>query len=624
MLFELPEALTGDNPEIASLRADSLRVAHALGIASAFCLLSAASGMLRAYIRAKRLAPSPPRSAWFGGNAAVFTLLALFAISALVVIVPVAVPRAVGSLAIFFAFIAVLALSTGLLTGCFDHFRVPAITLLALLAVLFSAFNWSDNHAIRLSEREVTTLPGAGDALGSWINTRKDKDHYGDEPYPVFFVTAAGGGMYAAYQTAITLARLQDRCPNFAQHVFAISAVSGGSLGAAVFSGLAKHYAPNIPHQGCQLGPASPGEMEKRVQRYFLDADFLAPVVAASLFPDFLQRFLPISFNRLDRAQALEKSLAQAWDQAVPEKADDNPFLKPFLSHRDAGQPGPALLLNATDVEHGHRVVISPFEIVSLAEIGNIVEMTRITEFHNSMRKLGKRSSDEFAQDLTLSGAVGLSSRFPWILPAGKLPRDRSDMRIVDGGYIENSGAETVLDLLRTLRSSYFGKGPQQITVHIISIGSLQLVERSTWQGVSEMLSPLRAMMSTRESRGVLAIYHAASFPDDCVAYKICNKARDQFRFFPLNLLDFPIPLGWQLSPISSRLIGLHGGHPDRVNSALGGQIIDDKREDRIFGYVNLANEASCSVLKLLHSLDAVNSCKAAAPDVPQAGRDRP
>ena len=129
-------------------------------------------------------------------------------------------------------------------------------------------------------------LPSAREALNAWLQTRGDKNHYGDQPYPVFFVTAAGGGMYAAHHAASVLARLQDRCPNFAQHVFSISAVSGGSLGAAVFASLANHFAPNASHQPCRLGPLMAGPMEQRVQKYFLDADLLAPVVAASLFPD--------------------------------------------------------------------------------------------------------------------------------------------------------------------------------------------------------------------------------------------------------------------------------------------------------------------------------------------------
>ena len=54
----------------------------------------------------------------------------------------------------------------------------------------------------------------------------------------MFLVTAKGGGIRAAYWTAALLTALQDANPEFADHVFAVSGVSGGSVGAGVFAGL--------------------------------------------------------------------------------------------------------------------------------------------------------------------------------------------------------------------------------------------------------------------------------------------------------------------------------------------------------------------------------------------------
>ena len=70
------------------------------------------------------------------------------------------------------------------------------------------------------------------EAFRQWITSRKDLDAYrGKKSYPVYIVAAEGGGLYAAYHTAKVLARLQDMCENFAQHVFAVTrsraAVSG-------------------------------------------------------------------------------------------------------------------------------------------------------------------------------------------------------------------------------------------------------------------------------------------------------------------------------------------------------------------------------------------------------------
>src|SRR5262249_39717770 len=75
-----------------------------------------------------------------------------------------------------------------------------------------------------------------------WYDKREDREHFAEKgkPYPVYIVAAEGGGMYAGYHVASFLGRMQDFCPNFAEHTFAVSSVSGGSLGAGVFATLAR------------------------------------------------------------------------------------------------------------------------------------------------------------------------------------------------------------------------------------------------------------------------------------------------------------------------------------------------------------------------------------------------
>jgi hypothetical protein len=58
------------------------------------------------------------------------------------------------------------------------------------------------------------------------------------EPQLLIIVAAEGGGIRAAYWTAGILTRLVDCPPALADSLFAISAVSGGSLGAAVYVSL--------------------------------------------------------------------------------------------------------------------------------------------------------------------------------------------------------------------------------------------------------------------------------------------------------------------------------------------------------------------------------------------------
>ena len=56
------------------------------------------------------------------------------------------------------------------------------------------------------------------------------------QPLPCLCRSRPGGGIYAASTAGAFLATMQDHCPAFARHVFAISAVSGGSVGASLFN----------------------------------------------------------------------------------------------------------------------------------------------------------------------------------------------------------------------------------------------------------------------------------------------------------------------------------------------------------------------------------------------------
>src|SRR5262249_4658032 len=123
-----------------------------------------------------------------------------------------------------------------------------------------------------------------------WLKNRADLHEY--ETYPVFVVSAEGGGLRAAYYTALVLASIQDRCPAFAQHTFAISGVSGGSLGAAVFAALAARSAKNQAGLSCNLNLPMAGDMATKADK-ILRQDFLSPLLAFGLYPDLAQRFLP-------------------------------------------------------------------------------------------------------------------------------------------------------------------------------------------------------------------------------------------------------------------------------------------------------------------------------------------
>ena len=303
-----------------------------------------------------------------------WTCVGMFALA------PPLLAQTIGVVAIFGVFLAVLVVVLSNLFVLGDVLGIPLISILLVIAVGLNAWDLNDNHHVPLVEhkRDVAAPTELGPAFEHWYAARKDLDYYSasNEPYPVFVVAAAGGGAYAAHYAATFLARMQDSCPNFAQHVFAISGVSGGSIGASLFAGLAKLKARNEEYVGCNFDPKN-RYFEKRTQKFF-EQDFLSPVIAAALFPDFVQRFLPFPVGRFDRSRALDASIEAAWrDMAADAEKEDpelirhgepvrGPFLDLWSPVRD-DEAVPALILNSTEVANGYRIVMSPISTGAVA-----------------------------------------------------------------------------------------------------------------------------------------------------------------------------------------------------------------------------------------------------------------
>ncbi|WP_210327857.1 hypothetical protein [Mesorhizobium silamurunense] len=144
------------------------------------------------------------------------------------------------------------------------------------------------------------------------MKTRPDKDEYDD--YPVIMVSTEGGGIRAAFFTAISLAQIVDRCPRAANHIFAISGVSGGSVGAAIYAAAMKARPPDQAGQQCDFRKSAPGFYEDAFETILTD-DHLSPLLLRMLSTDALQQVLPFPVNSFDRQLGLESSLERSFDR---------------------------------------------------------------------------------------------------------------------------------------------------------------------------------------------------------------------------------------------------------------------------------------------------------------------
>lgn len=426
--------------------------------------------------------------------------------------------------------------------------RFPVFIAVLLLGALFS--RWNDNHAVRLLDEAPKTW-GERDnvtrALQSWLDRQLLRPTGAQGEYPLFVVSAEGGGIRAAYWTATVLGEIQKTNPCFADQLFSLSGVSGGSLGAGVFTAL---LAEQKTSQGAfRCGQVVSDEAGLDVQRKaqdILGEDFLSPVVAAMLYPDLVQRVWPWPVARFDRARALEHAWEQAWRKHMPgSNRFAQAFDQPWRDRQDVWMP--SLFLNTTWVETGQRLLVSNLRVAP-AKPGDDLEFNDVADLH---RFYAERA-------LPFSTAIHLSARFSYVSPAGALVKnDKLYGRAVDGGYFENSGATTTIEILKALNQlSRPGNVWEKVKPVVIHISNEPVDARFTdirldsdtknphtkptaW--LAELLSPPTTLLNTRDARGVYARetlkWHVGK--SSFLHFGLCQKAR-----------QVNIPLGWALSPV--------------------------------------------------------------------------
>ncbi|MGO9983206.1 MAG: hypothetical protein ACLPIX_03220 [Rhodomicrobium sp.] len=429
--------------------------------------------------------------------------------------------------------------------------------------------------------------------LASWLQARET----GTGEYPVFIISAQGGGIYAASATSFFLAGMQERCPAFAEHVFAVSAVSGGSIGASLFDaalaekagGKDASRAGGAP-TGC-IEPAGPGELFERLRKITRD-DHLSPVLAYIL-PDLVRDIRELfagapgpkepckneaRFEWFGRDQILEKSFIASFERSdkkdrgftavCPSAADANMLMRNFSQSWSPDGKLPALLLNATWVETGYRVAFSPFSLQHLGE-GTLYSFDDVGTLSGERQEQGR-----IWQDPSLIGAAAVSARFPFVMPPwASNPNAKSRWTFVDGGYADASGSTTGLELYNELRKELNespelkgltdknGKEirPGQIKLYLISLTDAfaEPDYRSiTGSSLDDFISPVSTILTVRELLARRAITRAYAQ----LGVELITVQLDQ--------QTFPLPLGWKLSALSSDIVRLTMGKPGACDPA--------------------------------------------------------
>lgn len=393
------------------------------------------------------------RESWWTDRLLGMTVGTLIVFYILFSVVPVDSPRLFGSVALGAVFLGL----TSVLVDVVSRYRILRSMLIVwvIISLLWNEFE----HEAQLRPMPLPTEKNWDNPFALWLFNRPNADHYRRHhlPYPVFVVASEGGGGYAMAHAFTFLNKMSEQCPSFGQNLFALVGVSGGQIGNALYHSNAKTSSSSEVSPCINGLPSSHSE--------YLSTDHLSPLIAHFLFVELPRKLLFLGGTHQGRSHVLLESFNSEMKgyNPIPDIAYDAHFWKSVAipnGRRFALQDKPALVSVTVDVQSGNRFVFSPFGFITRSE----------AHFSSNLRHHDASPAQEatFAPSL---GSVSLASAsFPWVTPSMRfnfgtnnaeagaysgLVATRS-VNLVDGGYFENTGAETLSEIVATLEAERF------------------------------------------------------------------------------------------------------------------------------------------------------------------------
>lgn len=375
-------------------------------------------------------------------------------------------------------------------------------------------------------------------------NKNEEKKESGEVRVPFIMILSEEGGIKAAYWGAGLLSALHENYSNFSEFVFGIYGISGGSFAGSLFDSLIKFYQDNPT--------VYKRNIIRKLSNEIMGKDYLSPVIAAMFTTEIIQMIFPLPITNFDYAKVFEKTWEYYWRKSlkkysIPGKKNTFCFASPFTSiwSGDTNYQIPRLFLGTTRVEDGTPFLVSNIKLKKTnqsiyPQLGSIRDFFWFTK----------------DRDVAVSTASLLSARFPYVGPAGTCVRDNNFAGFVDGGYFDNTGANTAYNCLAAIKES-FKEDPgdvdtsvlrKKIIPLVIYIKNGSIVTNQTFTGpgmLYQATAPIDCSFNTREA-------HTTNALDRLEEY--IRIYHGIFATVSLHSFDteepeaFDIPLGWALS----------------------------------------------------------------------------
>ncbi|MEH2286159.1 hypothetical protein [Nostoc sp.] len=307
-----------------------------------------------------------------------------------------------------------------------DVSRIP--TLLLFLAISSASYAiFKTDHFYKIYSNNKWEKP----TKEKWINVIFQRlKNQKSEKKTLVVVCASGGGIQASGWTTKVLTGLQEELgSDFTKAIGWISSVSGGSVGTMF-------YLNRFGNRGYPE--------ENQLKQIFKSAteDSLDATGWGLAYPDLL-RFIGLPFV-VPKAQENNTATEQDRGTAIEidwkgemEMKTKNESLASWSDKIDQGII-PIPIFNATLVEDGRRFLVSPMTFSLHQDCKSIDFNTLYPEY-----------------DIDVTTAARLSATFPYVSPVCRPSLDtRWNYHIGDGGYFDNFGIGTTIELLDQLLES--------------------------------------------------------------------------------------------------------------------------------------------------------------------------
>jgi hypothetical protein len=406
------------------------------------------------------------------------------------------------------------------------------------------------------------------DAFTKWTVAQAGCPPANGGPVPLVMVAAPGGGIRAAYWTASSMQDLfgADGTSCASRRVFALSGVSGGSVGSASWVAT---IASNKEAGDLDQTP-------RATVALMAEDRALASTMVGLLLRDAFQPLLGLAKSGLDRAALMENG----WARSAGVFRDLEGRTLSFAGLGEGLDWVPTITLNGSSVRDGCRVLVSNTGLLPGARppdcqaapglqqpagpvSGAIDPFLGLNGNENAdpgtCPSGGDGGTTEFGMRATT--AALLSARFAYVTPSGALRRCFGDEEIVsydvDGGYYENSGLLTLVQMWDALAPVVDAYNEGELPPGAAPVGStvqpwiVLLDNHYRSSAISappkrplELLVPLITKSETLSQTALEQVASAAmSQADDDPA-----TAPTYFRLAPATEPGVTAPLGWVLS----------------------------------------------------------------------------